>query len=123
MPLGHTLRPSVAVVEGSLGRQLCILGLDAIQQGGWGLAPLSGPRVPTCTVSSLSQLSMLENFHDRETLMPPDLPGWEQHPGNQEQGTGGRVVVGRAVPEGEVGRPVVPWHDREQVAGRQKVSY
>lgn len=88
-----------------------------------GSLPLSGPRVPICTVSSLSQLSMLENVHDHETLMPPDLPVWEQLSGNQERGTGGRVVVGRAVPKGEVGRPVVPWHDSEQVAGRQKVSY
>lgn len=79
-----------------------------------------GPRVPTYTMSSLSQLSVLENVHDRGTLMPPDLsvPGWEQHPGNQERGAGGRVGAGRAVPKGEMGRPVVPWHDRERVAGR-----
>lgn len=56
--------------------------------GAWGAVPLSGPRVPTYTVSSFSQLSVLENVRDRATLKPPDLsvPAREHHPGNQEWG-------------------------------------
>lgn len=66
-------------------------------------------------MNRFSQLIVLENVHDCVTDATKFLRG--QCPGNEE-GVQEKEGDRRAIPEGQTGRQVVPWCDREQEVGR-----